>query len=74
MPLCFDSPERPGQEVCLKAYDRARANGKPALINSITEQRWDLMDLHKAFGPFQVIVMASERMQDGVGKVEQDRR
>jgi len=68
VPLCFDSPDIQVQEVCLKTYDRARANGKPALINSITEQRWDLMNLHKAFGPFQVIVMASERMQDGAAK------
>jgi 5-methyltetrahydrofolate--homocysteine methyltransferase len=56
------------QEVCLKTYDRARAGGRPAIINSITEQRWDLMSLYKAFGPFQVIVMASERMEDGVAK------
>ena len=68
VPLCFDSPSAQVQEVCLKAYDRALAGGKPALINSITEQRWDLMNLHKAFGPFQVIVMASERMQDGAAK------
>jgi 5-methyltetrahydrofolate--homocysteine methyltransferase len=68
VPLCFDSPDIQVQEVCLKTYDRARANGKPSLINSITEQRWDLMNLHKAFGPFQVIVMASERMQDGAAK------
>jgi 5-methyltetrahydrofolate--homocysteine methyltransferase len=68
VPLCFDSPSAKVQEVCLKAYDRTRAGDKPALINSITEQRWDLMDLHKVFGPFQVIVMASERMEDGMAK------
>ena len=56
------------QEVCLKTYDRTRAGGKPAIINSITEQRWSLMNLHKAFGPFKVIVMASERMEDGMAK------
>jgi 5-methyltetrahydrofolate--homocysteine methyltransferase len=68
VPLCFDSPSAQVQEVCLKAYDRARASGKSALINSITEQRWDLMNLYKPLGPFQVIVMASERMQDGAAK------
>ena len=68
VPLCFDSPSAQVQEACLKAYDRTRAGGKPALINSITEQRWDLMDLYKPFGPFQVIVMASERMEDGIAK------
>ena len=67
-PLCFDSPSAPVQEVCLKAYDRARAGGKSALINSITEQRFDLMDLYKPLGPFKVIVMASERVEDGSPK------
>ena len=68
VPLCFDSPDIKVQEVCLKTYDRARAGGKSALINSITEQRWDLMDLYKPLWPFQVIVMASERMQDGAAR------
>jgi 5-methyltetrahydrofolate--homocysteine methyltransferase len=68
VPLCFDSPNVQVQAVCLKAYDRARAGGKSAIINSITEQRWDLMNLHQAYGPFQVIVMASERMEDGAAK------
>ena len=67
-PLCFDLPDIHVQEVCLKAYDRARAGGQPAIINSITEQRWDLMSLYKDFGPFKVIVMASERMEDGTAK------
>jgi 5-methyltetrahydrofolate--homocysteine methyltransferase len=64
--LCFDSPSAQVQEVCFKAYDRAR--GGPALVNSITEQRWDIMDLYKDYGPFKVIVMASERMEDGLAK------
>ncbi len=64
--LCFDSPSAQVQEVCFKAYDRAR--GGPALVNSITEQRWDIMNLYKTYGPFKVIVMASERMEDGIAK------
>src|ERR1700690_627860 len=64
--LCFDSPSAQVQEVCFKAYDRAR--GGPALINSITEHRWEIMDLYKSYGPFRVIVMASERMEDGIAK------
>jgi 5-methyltetrahydrofolate--homocysteine methyltransferase len=68
VPLCFDSPSIQVQEICLKTYDRARAGGKPAIINSITEQRWDTMRLHKIYGPFKVIVMASERMEGGVPK------
>jgi 5-methyltetrahydrofolate--homocysteine methyltransferase len=66
VPLCFDSPSAQVQEVCFKAYDRAR--GAPALINSITEHRWEIMDLYKNYGPFRVIVMASERMEDGIAK------
>jgi 5-methyltetrahydrofolate--homocysteine methyltransferase len=65
-PLCFDYPDRKLQEVCFKAYDRARSG--PALINSVTEQRWDIMDLYKDYGSFKVIVMASERTEDGVAK------
>ncbi|HXW41218.1 MAG TPA: dihydropteroate synthase [Xanthobacteraceae bacterium] len=68
VPLCFDSPSVQVQEVCLKSYDRDRAGGKPAIINSITEQRWELMNLYKPLGPFQVIVMASERMEAGAPK------
>ncbi len=64
--LCFDSPSPQVQEACFRAYDRAR--GGPALINSITEQRWEIMDLYKKYGPFRVIVMASERMENGTAK------
>ena len=68
VPLCFDFPTAPVQEVCLKAYDRARAGGALPLVNSITEHRWNLMDLYQPYGPFKVIVMASERVEDGVAK------
>jgi hypothetical protein len=65
-PLCFDYPDRNLQEICFKDYDRARS--RPALVNSLTEQRWEIMDLYKNYGPFKVIVMASECMEDGVAK------
>src|SRR5664279_1248785 len=64
--LCFDSPSAQVQAGCLRAYDRAR--GGPALSNAITEQRWEIMDLYKNYGPFKVIVTASERMEDGIAK------
>jgi 5-methyltetrahydrofolate--homocysteine methyltransferase len=67
-PLCFDFPTAAVQAVCLKTYDRARAAGAPPLVNSITEHRWDLMDLYAPLGPFKVVVMASERVEDGVPK------
>jgi len=68
VPLCFDFPSAAVQEVCLKTYDRARAAGRSPMVNSVTEHRWDLMDLYRPFGPFKVVVMASERVEDGVAK------
>ena len=68
VPLCLDYPDPKLLELCLKAYDRARANGAAPLINSITEHRWAIMDLYKPYGPFKVIVMASERVENGVAK------
>ena len=68
VPLCFDYPDPKLQELCLKTYDRARAGGAAPLINSITEQRWEIMDLYRPLGPFKVIVMASERVENGVAK------
>ena len=68
VPLCFDYPDVPLQELCLKSYDRARAGGAMPMLNSITEHRWELMNLYKPLGPFKVIVMASERVEDGVAK------
>ena len=62
VPLSFDFPSRKVQQVCLAAYDPARAAGRLPIVNSITEHRWDLMDL---YGPyrFKVILMASERVE-----------
>ena len=62
VPLSFDFPSKKVQEVCLQAYDPAKAQGALPLVNSITEHRWDLMEL---YGPyrFKVILMASERVE-----------
>jgi 5-methyltetrahydrofolate--homocysteine methyltransferase len=67
VPLSFDFPSRKVQQICLESYDAARADGRLPIVNSITEHRWDLMDL---YGPhrFKVILMASERVEDGVAK------
>jgi 5-methyltetrahydrofolate--homocysteine methyltransferase len=67
IPLSFDFAELKAQEACLKAYDRDRAGGALPLVNSITEQHWDLMQL-RALAPFKVIIMASERMEGGAAK------
>lgn len=68
IPLSFDFPSKAVQSVCLAAYDRKRAGGAMPIVNSITEHRWDLMDLYGEHGPFKVILMASERVEDGVAK------
>ena len=68
IPLSFDFPSKAVQSVCLAAYDRKRAGGAIPIVNSITEHRWDLMDLYGEHGPFKVILMASERVEDGVAK------
>jgi 5-methyltetrahydrofolate--homocysteine methyltransferase len=67
VPLSFDFPSAEVQEVCLKCYDQEKAGGQLPIINSIAETRWDLMDLYK-IRPFRVILMGTERLEDGVGK------
>jgi 5-methyltetrahydrofolate--homocysteine methyltransferase len=65
VPLSFDFPGADVQEVCLKAYDQEKACGELPIVNSIAETRWELMELQK-IRPFKVIVMATERMENGV--------
>ncbi len=67
IPLCFDFPNYEVQEICLKAYDSEKAGGAKPMVNSIAETRWEMLDLAK-IRPFKVILMASERLEDGVGK------
>jgi 5-methyltetrahydrofolate--homocysteine methyltransferase len=62
-PLSFDFPSKKVQEICLAAYSLNRANGKLPIVNSITEHRWDLMELYGQY-KFKVILMASERVED----------
>ncbi len=67
VPLCFDYPSAAVQEVCLKAYDPAKARGQKPVVNSLAETRQEMLDLVKIC-PFQVIVMASERLEAGSPK------
>jgi 5-methyltetrahydrofolate--homocysteine methyltransferase len=66
-PLSFDFPSKSVQDICLSSYDAAKANGELPIVNSITEHRWDLMELYGKH-KFKVILMASERVEtiDGV--------
>jgi 5-methyltetrahydrofolate--homocysteine methyltransferase len=67
VPLCFDYPEVATQKICLGAYDPGRAAGAKPIINSITETRWEMVELLR-IRPCRVILMASERLEEGVGK------
>lgn len=67
VPLCFDYPEPGIQQVCLKAYDPSKAKGAKPIINSMAETRWDMVELLKIL-PCKVLLMASERLEDGLGK------
>jgi 5-methyltetrahydrofolate--homocysteine methyltransferase len=63
LPLSFDFPSLAVQRVCFEAYDPAKAKGRVPLVNSITEHRWDLMELAKEH-QFKVVLMASERVEE----------
>jgi 5-methyltetrahydrofolate--homocysteine methyltransferase len=62
-PLSFDFPSKKVQEICLAAYDIDKAKGALPIVNSITEHRWDLMELYGQY-KFKVILMASERLEE----------
>ncbi len=67
VPLSFDFPSKKVQEICLSCYDVGKSAGRLPIVNSITEHRWDLMELAGDF-KFKVILMASERVEDGVAR------
>jgi 5-methyltetrahydrofolate--homocysteine methyltransferase len=67
VPICFDYPEPAVQEACLKAYDAGRAGGAKPIINSMAETRWHMVELLQ-IRPCRVMLMASERLEDGIGK------
>lgn len=64
LPLAFDYPNREVQELCLAVYDPAKAGGRKPLMNSVAETRWDMLEIRDR-QPFQVVLMASERLEDG---------
>lgn len=66
LPLAFDYPSRDVQELCLDTYDASRAGGQRPIMNSVTELRWDMLDIRDR-QPFKVVLMASERLEDGRG-------
>jgi 5-methyltetrahydrofolate--homocysteine methyltransferase len=64
LPLSFDYPHQSVQELCLKTYDPAKAQGRLPIVNSVSELRWDMIELRK-IRPFRLVIMASERLEDG---------
>ena len=67
VPLCFDYPDAAIQKVCLEAYDQDRARGRKPIVNSLAETRWEMTELFK-IRPFTAMLMASERLEGGVGR------
>lgn len=66
-PLSFDFPSYEVQKLCLESYDDSKANGAKPIINSISEHRSDMLAALDV-RPSKVIIMASERLEDGAGK------
>jgi 5-methyltetrahydrofolate--homocysteine methyltransferase len=66
-PLSIDTPDPAMAEAGLKAYDRARAGGQIPILNSISPLRLKMFELTKIM-PFMPILLASERMENGVGQ------
>lgn len=64
LPLSFDYPNKEVQEICLEAYDPARAGGRKPIVNSVSELRPRMLELVGS-RPFRVVLMASERMEHG---------
>ncbi len=67
LPLAFDYPGAEVQEVFLKTYDIEKAGGGKPMINSISECRRDMFELLE-IQPCKIILMASERLEDGAAK------
>lgn len=66
-PLSIDTPDPVMAEVGLKAYDRVRAGGLIPILNSISPLRMEMFRLTRIM-PFMPILLASERVENGVGK------
>ena len=64
VPLSFDFPNAEVQERCLRVYDPRKANGQLPIVNSISELRWEMLELFRV-RPCRFILMASERMEHG---------
>ncbi len=66
-PLSIDTPDPVMAEAGLKAYDRVRAGGRIPVLNSIAQTRLEMFQLTRIM-PFMPILLASERVENGVGQ------
>ena len=66
-PLSIDTPDPEMAAAGLQAYDRARAGGQIPILNSISPLRMTMFQLNRIM-PFKPILLASERMENGVGQ------
>lgn len=66
-PLSVDTPDPVMAEAGLKAYDLQLAGGNIPILNSISQARQEMFDLVKIM-PFMPILLASERVENGVGQ------
>ncbi len=66
-PLSIDTPDPEMAEAGLKAYDGARAGGQIPILNSISPLRLKMFELTRIM-PFMPILLASERLENGVGQ------
>jgi cobalamin-dependent methionine synthase I len=66
-PISIDTPDPVMAEAGLRAYDRARAGGRLPILNSIAQTRREMFGLTRIM-PFMPILLASERVQNGVGQ------
>lgn len=64
IPLSIDSPDINILRAGLEAYDKEKAGGKMALINSISELRMELLEL-PSIQPVKFIILCTERETDG---------
>ncbi|MGZ4972852.1 MAG: dihydropteroate synthase [Limisphaerales bacterium] len=64
VPISFDYPSRAVQELCLKTYDPKKVRGQKPIVNSISELRWDMLEVTK-LQPTKIVLMASERLENG---------
>jgi 5-methyltetrahydrofolate--homocysteine methyltransferase len=66
-PLSIDTPDPAMAEAGLMAYDRDLAGGQMPILNSISQLRMEMFDFTRIM-PFMPILLASERVENGVSK------